>query len=46
LPVFENEKGLPMGVQLVGRRYQDGRLLRTARWLSAHIANSSQEDNA
>jgi Asp-tRNA(Asn)/Glu-tRNA(Gln) amidotransferase A subunit family amidase len=25
--------GMPMGVQLVGRRGEDGRLLRTARWL-------------
>ena len=25
--------GLPLGVQLVGRRGDDGRLLRTARWL-------------
>ncbi|ASJ76389.1 amidase [Granulosicoccus antarcticus] len=39
LPVFDSENGLPMGVQLVGRRFQDGRLLRTARWLSDRIAN-------
>jgi len=25
--------GLPLGVQLVGVRHGDGRLLRTARWL-------------
>jgi len=28
--------GLPMGVQLVGLRGDEGRLLRTARWLEAH----------
>ena len=39
LPVFDSESGLPMGVQLVGRRFQDGRLLRTSRWLAAQIAN-------
>lgn len=39
LPVFDSEIGLPMGVQLVGRRSQDGRLLRTSRWLAAQIAN-------
>lgn len=33
LPVFDGENGLPMGLQLVGRPGEDGRLLRTARWL-------------
>ncbi|MGQ7845420.1 amidase [Granulosicoccus sp. 3-233] len=42
LPVFDNEQGLPMGVQLVGRRHQDGRLLRTARWLAAQIADANR----
>ncbi|THD81367.1 amidase [Aliigemmobacter aestuarii] len=37
LPVFTAENGLPMGVQLVGRRGDDARLLRTARWLAAHL---------
>ncbi|MHA1530069.1 MAG: amidase [Alphaproteobacteria bacterium] len=32
LPLLEVD-GLPMGVQLVGRRGGDGELLRTARWL-------------
>ena len=27
--------GLPLGVQLVGRRNDDARLLRTARWMQA-----------
>jgi Asp-tRNA(Asn)/Glu-tRNA(Gln) amidotransferase A subunit family amidase len=40
LPVFETAEGLPMGVQLVGRRHQDGRLLRTARWLTMQLANA------
>lgn len=35
LPLLEAENGLPMGVQLVGRRGDDARLLRTARWLAA-----------
>ena len=42
LPVFDNDKGLPMGVQLVGKRHQDGRLLRTARWLAAQIADANK----
>lgn len=29
--------GLPVGVQLVGIRQDDGRLLRTTRWLKSHI---------
>ena len=29
--------GMPMGVQLVGMRGDEGRLLRTARWLDNHI---------
>jgi Asp-tRNA(Asn)/Glu-tRNA(Gln) amidotransferase A subunit family amidase len=33
LPLLE-AKGLPVGVQLVGLRHDDGRLLRTARWLA------------
>jgi Asp-tRNA(Asn)/Glu-tRNA(Gln) amidotransferase A subunit family amidase len=33
LPLLSSEAGLPLGVQLVGRRGNDARLLRTARWL-------------
>jgi Asp-tRNA(Asn)/Glu-tRNA(Gln) amidotransferase A subunit family amidase len=33
LPLLRSQAGLPIGVQLVGRRGNDGRLLRTARWL-------------
>lgn len=33
VPIFTSGNGLPMGVQLVGRRSDDGRLLRTAHWL-------------
>ncbi|WP_103173289.1 amidase [Paracoccus sp. SY] len=40
LPVFRAENGLPMGIQLVGRRGDDARLLRTARWLAAHLETS------
>jgi Asp-tRNA(Asn)/Glu-tRNA(Gln) amidotransferase A subunit family amidase len=32
------ENGLPLGVQLVGARGDDARLLRTARWLCATVA--------
>jgi len=36
LPLLEAD-GMPMGVQLIGRRGDDGRLLRAARWLVRHL---------
>ena len=33
LPLLSGADGLPVGVQLIGPRGDDGRLLRTARWL-------------
>lgn len=33
IPLLQSETGLPIGVQLVGKRGDDARLLRTARWL-------------
>ena len=44
LPLLRGSNGLPMGVQLVGRRGDDARLLRTARWLSEAAAAAEQED--
>jgi Asp-tRNA(Asn)/Glu-tRNA(Gln) amidotransferase A subunit family amidase len=38
LPLMRGANGLPLGVQLVGRRNFDGRLLRTARWLEKKIS--------
>lgn len=38
LPLLESADGLPIGVQLVGPRHGDARLLRTARWLAARVA--------
>jgi Asp-tRNA(Asn)/Glu-tRNA(Gln) amidotransferase A subunit family amidase len=37
LPVMRGANGLPLGVQLVGRRGFDARLMRTARWLVAKL---------
>jgi Asp-tRNA(Asn)/Glu-tRNA(Gln) amidotransferase A subunit family amidase len=34
VPLMQGANGLPLGAQLVGARYGDGRLLRTARWLA------------
>jgi Asp-tRNA(Asn)/Glu-tRNA(Gln) amidotransferase A subunit family amidase len=40
LPLLEAD-GLPMGVQLIGARRDDGRLLRSARWLVQHLAEEA-----
>jgi len=37
LPLLQGTNGLPLGVQLVGPRDGDARLLRTARWLAAAV---------
>ena len=37
VPLFHGEDGLPLGVQLVGRRGFDARLMRTARWLAGKL---------
>ena len=41
LPLMASEAGLPLGVQLVGRRDNDARLLRTARWLVKTLGKRS-----
>lgn len=41
LPLMTGPNGLPLGVQLVGRRGQDGRLLRTARWLVTRLSTDT-----
>jgi Asp-tRNA(Asn)/Glu-tRNA(Gln) amidotransferase A subunit family amidase len=38
LPLMHGADGMPLGVQLVGKRGDDARLLRTARWLEAQVA--------
>jgi Asp-tRNA(Asn)/Glu-tRNA(Gln) amidotransferase A subunit family amidase len=37
LPLLQGSNGMPIGVQLVGKRGNDARLLRTARWLVHHL---------
>ena len=41
VPLMQGANGLPLGVQLVGARHRDARLLRTARWLVTHLATRS-----
>jgi Asp-tRNA(Asn)/Glu-tRNA(Gln) amidotransferase A subunit family amidase len=40
LPLLTSEAGMPLGVQLVGRRGGDARLLRTAHWLVQTLSAS------
>ena len=41
LPLMKGPKGMPVGVELVGRQGDDARLLRTARWLTDLIEKSA-----
>jgi Asp-tRNA(Asn)/Glu-tRNA(Gln) amidotransferase A subunit family amidase len=45
LPLLQASNGLPMGVQLVGRRGDDARLLRTARWLYETLAGQATDQS-
>ena len=38
VPLMQSANGLPLGVQLVGPRHGDARLLRTARWLVGELS--------
>ena len=42
LPLLQGENGLPIGVQLVGQRMDDARLLRTARWMMRQLGGESE----
>jgi Asp-tRNA(Asn)/Glu-tRNA(Gln) amidotransferase A subunit family amidase len=42
LPILTGSNGMPVGVQLVGRRLYDGRLLRTAEWLMKRLRDEGQ----
>lgn len=45
LPLLTASNGLPIGVQLVGRRGDDARLLRTAQWLVRTLLGSPEGSN-
>ena len=38
MPLLQGAQGMPLGVQLVGPRNDDARLLRTARWLANNLS--------
>jgi Asp-tRNA(Asn)/Glu-tRNA(Gln) amidotransferase A subunit family amidase len=43
LPLLQGARGLPIGVQLVGRRGDDARLIRTASWLMDFASKAAQD---
>ncbi len=43
LPLLRSAAGMPLGVQLVARRDNDARLLRTARWLVGRLADGTRD---
>ena len=43
LPLLVGSSGMPVGVQMVGRHMYDGRLLRTARWLTEALREEGQD---
>lgn len=42
LPLMEGSGGMPLGVQLVGPRGDEARLLRTARWLTGRVMGGGE----
>ena len=42
LPLLQSEDGMPIGVQLVARRGDDAKLLRTARWLMESVSGKTR----
>ena len=43
LPLMQGGAGMPLGVQLVAKKGDDARLLRTAMWLDKYIEESDAE---
>ncbi len=43
LPLLQGSHGLPIGVQMVAAKGDDGRLLRTARWLAERVSVEQDE---
>ena len=46
LPILKGVDGMPMGAQLVSARGDDGRLLRTARWVAAQCPSPDDSPRA
>jgi Asp-tRNA(Asn)/Glu-tRNA(Gln) amidotransferase A subunit family amidase len=44
VPLMTGSNGLPIGVQLVGPRGDDARLLRTANWFVRRVAGAAADE--
>ena len=44
VPLMEGENGMPVGIQLVGPRGDDARLLRSASWLARRLGEEDDAD--
>jgi Asp-tRNA(Asn)/Glu-tRNA(Gln) amidotransferase A subunit family amidase len=44
IPLLKGANGLPIGVQLVGRRHNEGHLLRTAKWVMDNWESEEKGD--
>ena len=43
LPLLEGENGMPLGIQIVGEKFDDSRLLRTSNWLINKVKGDSND---
>ncbi len=45
LPLFEDNDGMPLGIQIVGEKFDDSRLLRTSNWLINKVKGENKNDD-
>ena len=45
MPLLASERGLPVGVQLIGGPEEDDRLLRSAQWMVSHLSGDDASDS-
>jgi Asp-tRNA(Asn)/Glu-tRNA(Gln) amidotransferase A subunit family amidase len=45
LPLLEDKSGMPLGIQIVGEKFDDSRLLRTSNWLINKVKGTNKNDN-
>ena len=43
LPLLEGENGMPLGIQIVGEKFDDSRLLRTSNWLINKVEGDNND---
>mgnify|MGYP000311697816 CR=1 FL=1 len=43
LPLLVGENGMPLGIQIVGEKFDDSRLLRTSNWLINKVKGDNND---